>query len=103
AKPDAEPCLVLLDLAMYPTNGAEVLKAISQTDLGEESLVVMLSGIRDIKAVQQGYELGARTFLIKPLTTEDVMSFLETVKTRIRVEQNDKGYVLRWDERALET
>jgi CheY-like chemotaxis protein len=93
---DAQPCLLFLDLNMYPINGAAVMEAIGQTDLGKKSIVVMLSGIQDIKSVRAGYQLGAKTFLIKPLAIEDVMAFLQTVEDRIRVNKREEGYELEW-------
>jgi CheY-like chemotaxis protein len=94
SKGTSVPCLLFLDLAMYPTNGLNVLSAIRETRLAKESMLVMLSGIRDIKALQQGYQLGAKTFLIKPLTPEDFLLFLRAMDDRIKIEESERGYSL---------
>jgi YesN/AraC family two-component response regulator len=86
----------MLDLNMYPLGGIDVLREIAQTKFAAESLLVMVSGIADIKLVREGYQLGAKTFLIKPLTQEDVMSFLVSAKDRIQVETSHEGNALQW-------
>ena len=52
--------------------------------------------IAHIKAVQQGYQLGARTFLIKPINEEDVLQMLNTLKG-VSVIQNKEGYIISLD------
>src|SRR5438874_9388669 len=91
-----QPCLIFLDLSMTPMSGIETLRAINEMPIASKSCVVMLSGIRDIKKVRDGYQLGARTFLVKPLKPEDVMDFLQSVETVIRVEMTAVGYNLYW-------
>ncbi|HEV8541426.1 MAG TPA: response regulator, partial [Verrucomicrobiae bacterium] len=58
------PVLVLMDLIMYPTSGLDVLKAMKQMGILDAVPVIMLSGIRDVKVIHEGYQLGAKTFLI---------------------------------------
>src|ERR1051325_6740663 len=79
-----QPCLIFLDLGMHPMSGIETLRAINEMPVASKSCVVMLSGITDIKMIREGYQLGARTFLVKPLKAEDVMDFLQSVETLIR-------------------
>jgi CheY-like chemotaxis protein len=93
---NGEPALIFLDLAMSPIGGLEVLQQVRDMGCAEDSIFVMLSGITDIKLLREGYQLGARTFLVKPLKVEDVLEFLGTVKDKIRVENLDEGYVLHW-------
>src|SRR5688500_19991701 len=71
-----ERCLLFLDLAMQPISGSAVLRAIANTQLARESFLVVLTGIEDIKTVREGYQAGAKTFLIKPLTTDDILRLL---------------------------
>ena len=85
------PCLVLLDMIMAPLSGIDVLRKLGPEKEG--SLFVMLSGLSDLKSIHQGYQLGARTFLIKPLRAEDVMQMLDAIPA-IRVEQRAGGYEL---------
>jgi response regulator of citrate/malate metabolism len=85
------PCLVLLDMVMAPLSGLDVLHKLQAQKSG--SMFVMLSGLTDLKSIHQGYQLGARTFLIKPLRAEDVMQMLDAI-TAISVEARAGGYEL---------
>jgi response regulator of citrate/malate metabolism len=85
------PCLVLLDMVMAPLSGLDVLQKLQSQKAG--SMFVMLSGLTDLKSIHQGYQLGARTFLIKPLRAEDVMQMLDAISA-ISVEPRAGGYEL---------
>jgi CheY-like chemotaxis protein len=89
------PCLVLLDLVM-PTSGVEVLKYLQEKGLAKTSILVMLSGLQDLKSIHQGYQFGARTFLIKPINEEDVLQMLSTLKG-VHIIRNKEGYVVSLD------
>lgn len=88
------PCLMFLDVVMTPTGGIDVLRWLcKESDFGKNSLVVMLSGLGDLKLVQKGYQLGANTFLVKPLKIDDVMQMSESMRG-LAVERVTSGYVL---------
>lgn len=87
------PVLVLLDLAMAPTSGLQVLEYLHGNGMTAKVPVVMLSGMRDIKMIHQGYQLGARTFLVKPISQEDVIRLLSSIMT-INIDETRNGYVL---------
>jgi CheY-like chemotaxis protein len=91
-----EPCVLLLDLGMRPVGGIEVLRQIQGLPMTRESICIMVSGINDIKMVRQGYQLGAQTFLIKPLTREEIMEFVGSMKNRIHIDERADGRALRW-------
>ena len=88
--------LVLLDLVMKPNNGTFVLRALKEEKLAPKSVVVMLSGLADVKLLHEGYQLGAHTFLVKPLKVQDVMELVTTLKNSIAIETDDKGNRLVW-------
>ena len=71
------PALVLLDLAMSPMSGIAVLQKLQGARVSKGSVFVMLSGRSDMRTIQKGYQLGAVTFLIKPLDRSDVMQMLD--------------------------
>jgi CheY-like chemotaxis protein len=72
------PVLVLLDLKLPRRSGHEVLQWLK----GEESLrrtpVVVLTSSAESSDVNRAYDLGANSYLVKPVTFE---SLLELVKT----------------------
>jgi len=92
----SQPCLLLLDLDMKPNSGLDVLRAINGSRLARESLIVMLSGITDLKMLREGYLNGARTFLLKPLSGEAFVDFLASARDRIQMDHLEGGYTLRW-------
>jgi two-component system response regulator len=87
------PCLLLLDLIMSPTSGLDVLRELQGTSKASDSIIVMLSGITDYSMVTEGYQLGATTFLVKPLRSDDVHQMVQSVRG-LSVENTPQGYVL---------
>jgi CheY-like chemotaxis protein len=74
------PSLVLLDLKMPRRNGFEVLSWIrSQPEL-KGLQVVILTGSLEKKDVSRASELGADSFLIKPVTFERLVAILLALK-----------------------
>ena len=67
--------LALLDLYLPAPNGLEILKQIQQSGMPTE--VVMISGFGTIKEAVEALNLGARSFLEKPL---DFNALLELVQ-----------------------
>src|ERR1041385_4597193 len=68
-----EPSLIFLDMMMTQSTGLDVLRFLQSSPYSKHCAVVMMSGLRDIKAVNEGYQLGAKTFVLKPLSTRDVL------------------------------
>ena len=88
--------LMFLDLMMKPEDGIDFLRMVKQENLAPGSVIVMLSGLTDTKMLHEGYQLGAHTFLIKPLTVQDVMGLLNTLKHSIGVHSEPAGNRLVW-------
>ena len=91
--------LIFLDLVMKPNNGTYVLRALQQEKLAPQSVVVMLSGLADVKLLHEGYQLGAHTFLVKPLKMQDVMELLTTLQHSITIVTEQTGNRLVWNSR----
>jgi CheY-like chemotaxis protein len=71
------PALLLLDLKMPRTDGFEVLRWIRQQPGLKALRVIVLTSSADIRDVNQAYELGANSFLVKPM---DFENFVEMSK-----------------------
>src|SRR3954465_7938841 len=72
------PQLLLLDLKMPRVDGFEVLRWVhARPELGRLPVIVLTSS-DDLRDVTQAYQLGAKSFLVKPL---DFLQFTETCKT----------------------
>ena len=73
------PDLILLDLKMPKMTGIEVLRWIrSHPDL-KALRVVVLTSSQDIRDVNQAYESGANSFLVKPLEFENYPAMMQTL------------------------
>jgi CheY-like chemotaxis protein len=85
------PGVILLDLKMAGMDGFDVLRWIrSQPDLRPIRVVVLTSS-SEIRDVNLAYQLGANSFLVKPVDFEDF----------VRVTQALQGYWL-WTDKAPE-
>ncbi len=71
------PSVLILDLNMPGISGFDVLHAIAQRPDLRRMLIVVLSGIRDLQSIKRAYELGANTYLVKPVGREDFKNVLE--------------------------
>lgn len=74
------PDVLILDLRMPLVDGFEVLQWIKQQSHLSDMLLIVLSGAKDVWTVARAYDLGARVFLTKPCTREDVGNLIKTHK-----------------------
>lgn len=75
------PCLLLLDMMMAPISGLDVLRKLQSIPAAQGSVLVMISGLAEWRVINEGYRLGAHTFLVKPLVIEDVLQMLNSIPT----------------------
>ncbi|MGQ4648304.1 response regulator [Lyngbya aestuarii] len=85
------PSLILLDLKLPRLSGLEVLQWIRQQVDLKRMLVVVLTASREAPDVNRAYDLGANSYLVKPV---DFQTFLEMVRTL-------DAYWLMFNERPL--
>src|SRR4051812_19277515 len=79
--------LVIVDLMMAPLSGVSLLRSLKNENLIGRSVFVMLSGITDLKAINEGYQLGAQTFLVKPVKKDDIIDLLDGLGRKISMEE----------------
>jgi CheY-like chemotaxis protein len=73
------PALLLLDLKMPRVDGFDILRWLkTQPDLATIRVVVLTSS-DDIRDVTKAYQLGANSFLIKPLDFHNTVALAETI------------------------
>lgn len=87
------PCIVMLDMVMKPLGGLEVLRKLQKIPMAKGSIIIMMSGLADIKTIAEGYRLGATTFLIKPLVAAELKQMLQAVNG-LTVDKTSNGLVL---------
>jgi CheY-like chemotaxis protein len=74
------PDLLLLDLKMPRVNGFEVLKWIRQQPELAPLRVLVLTSSNELRDVNRAYQLGANSFLVKPLDFQDVIQLSRMIQ-----------------------
>jgi len=73
------PNLILLDLNMPGKNGFDVLKELKADRDLRKIPVVILTSSKDQKTVAQGYNIGASSFMLKPLTFDEMATAMNSL------------------------
>jgi CheY-like chemotaxis protein len=73
------PTLLLLDLFMQRKGGMEVLEWL-QTQPKPVFPVIVLTGMEDLARMKLAYQLGAHSFLTKPLEKQEFLNLVEEIK-----------------------
>lgn len=93
SRDSVRPVVILLDLVMKPMSGIELLRKLQTIPAAEGSVVIMMSGLADIKMIAEGYRLGARTFLIKPLVASELKQMFQGING-LTISKQGTGFVL---------
>lgn len=75
---ESSPRLVLLDIQMPKVNGIEVLERVKSDPRTKMIPVVILTSSREDPDIQRCYNLGANSYIVKPVNFEN---FAESIKT----------------------
>jgi CheY-like chemotaxis protein len=68
--PRKQPAVILLDIQLPKIDGLEVLEHIRKNDLTRRTPVVMLTSSNEERDLVQSYDLGANSFVQKPVDFE---------------------------------
>ena len=74
------PRMILLDLNMPLMEGTEVLKAIKADPITQNTPIIMLSSSVDGSDIKKCYELGADSYIAKPVSINGLLRAIETLK-----------------------
>lgn len=77
--------LVIMDFVMEPMNGLEVLERIRRIRTPLQLPVLMISATKNPKSVLMATDMGANDFLLKPFTTDLLLS-----KIRLHLKLRDE-------------
>lgn len=73
------PRIILLDIKMPMIDGIEVLRVIRSNNALKKIPVIMLSSSRDTIDMEQSYNLGANSFVVKPVNLNEFNSVVKEV------------------------
>jgi CheY-like chemotaxis protein len=74
------PCLVLLDLKLPIKMGLDVLRWVRSQPQLKNLLVLVLTSSANVHDVDEAYRLGARAFLVKPVSTDERIKLARAIK-----------------------
>lgn len=75
------PRLILLDLNMPRMDGKQVLKEIKEDPEFKKIPVVVFTTSRNELIINKCYEMGANTYIIKPVSFEGLLSIVQQLKS----------------------
>ena len=74
------PALVLLDLKLPRRSGLEVLAWVRQHEGLKRMPVVVLTSSRDEGDINRAYDLGANSYLVKPVAFDDLLRLVRSLE-----------------------
>lgn len=69
---DLQPDIITLDNILPDMIGTDILKV--YTEEGLSSKVIMISAVGQESVIQEGLSLGAKAYLVKPFTSDQLLS-----------------------------
>lgn len=74
------PSLIVLDLNMPGTDGREILHILKEDKLLKKIPIVVLTTSANDKDINHCYQIGANTYIQKPLRFSDLITYAERLK-----------------------
>ncbi|MGD9994486.1 MAG: response regulator [Salinivirgaceae bacterium] len=73
------PGLIFLDLKLPKINGLQVLEKIKQNEETRAIPVIVLSSSKETGDIKKAYQMGANSFVVKPVSFEDYEQTLDNL------------------------
>jgi CheY-like chemotaxis protein len=78
---DTYPYFIMLDLNMPKKDGREVLKEIKQHPVFKKIPIIVFTTTKNENEIKRCYELGANTYIVKPVSYEGLLKVLDNIRT----------------------
>lgn len=88
------PFLVFLDLKLPYFSGFDVLEQMRQRPELSDIAVVVLTSSAEVKDKQQAYALGARSYVVKPPSPQDLLDVVGSLQT-LWLQRRSAGPIMR--------
>ena len=75
------PYFILLDLNMPKKDGREALKEIKQHPVFKKIPIIVFTTTKSESEIRRCYELGANTYIVKPVSFEGLLRVLDNIRT----------------------
>jgi CheY-like chemotaxis protein len=75
------PYFILLDLNMPKKDGREALKEIKQHPVFKKIPIIVFTTTKNESEIRRCYELGANTYIVKPVSFEKLLKVLDNIRT----------------------
>ena len=79
--PNGFPYFILLDLNMPKKDGREALKEIKQHPVFKKIPIIVFTTTKNESEIRRCYELGANTYIVKPVSFEGLLKVLDNIRT----------------------
>ena len=76
-----KPDIIILDIMMPELDGVKVLENLKKTDLLDELSVIMLTGVSEINLMKKCLDLGAKGYILKGASMEEIDKRLKMLET----------------------
>lgn len=96
---ESKPDLILLDLAMPPPDGFEVLAMLKASASTHDIPVLLLSGNNDVDSKVKGFELGATDYITKPFHDRELHARVSRRVKQARLRNQMASRLLSYHER----
>jgi PAS domain S-box-containing protein len=95
-----QPHLLLIDVVMPDINGLEVLQKIELKSSPAQAIV--MTGFESLSDAKRAMELGAISYVGKPLRFAELRAHVQTALNTVRVDMDKKQYQVKLEEKVAE-
>lgn len=75
------PVLIILDLKLRKVDGHKVLERLKETDQIRRIPIVVLTSSSDPRDIAKAYDLGANSYIVKPVRASDLQVIVQDLAT----------------------